>query len=142
MAWSAQSSALAAVAGLAATLCLGEIGPGAQPARATPLNPTAQELGAYAMARALTLCLTTRQGMGVNRSRSLAREILTRSGFDPDGAWVKVAPATEALAEDLYKGLSPQCEITADYVKEAARRAATTFQGPRGAAAGTEPAPK
>lgn len=97
-------------------------------ALATPLQPTAQELGAYAMARALTLCYSTRLGMGLNRSRTLAREILIKTGFDPDGAWRAVAPATESLADDLYKGLSSTCEISEADVQEASKRAAETFK--------------
>lgn len=100
----------------------------ASPLAASPLQPTAQELGAFAMARALTLCYSTRLAMGLNRSRSLAREILLKTGFDPDGAWVVVAPATESLADDLYKGLNATCEISEIYVQEASKRAAETFK--------------
>jgi hypothetical protein len=126
----ARSALSVVAAGFVAAVGLGLSG---SSTLATPLEPTAQELGAFAMARALTLCYSTRMAMGPSRSRALAREILTKSGHDPDGAWVQVAPATERLADDLYKGLSDNCEINGSYVEEAARRAAETFQGPLGA---------
>ncbi|MCP9849360.1 hypothetical protein [Cyanobium sp. Morenito 9A2] len=113
---------------LASAAILAALALAACPGGASPLQPTAQELGAFAMARALTLCYSTRLGMGLNRSRSLAREILNKTGFDPDGAWVAVAASTESLADDLYKGLSPSCEISEAYVQGASKRAAETFK--------------
>jgi hypothetical protein len=134
-------SALSFVA--AGFLAVGGLGLGSRSVLASPLEPTAQELGAFAMARALTLCYSTRMTLGPSRSRALAREILIKSGHDPDGAWVQVAPATEALADDLYRGLSDSCEINGSYVEEAAKRAAESFKGPLGAPAkGEETPPK
>jgi hypothetical protein len=63
----------------AVSLAAGVLGPLSRSALATPLEPTAQELGAFAMARALTLCFSTRMTMGPSRSRALAREILIKA---------------------------------------------------------------
>ncbi len=125
----------------AVSLAAGVLGPLSRSALATPLEPTAQELGAFAMARALTLCFSTRMTMGPSRSRALAREILIKAGHDPDGAWVQVAPATEALADDLYKGLSPSCDIDGSFLEQAAKRAAASFKGPLAAPAKGEGSP-